>query len=208
MNQITGNNSKQKSINSNSFLIGLFVNYLKPSTYVTSIKNINLNKLKQQGIKLIICDLDNTLVPHYNKFPTKVSLDFVNSVKENGFKFILVSNNTNKRVSFFAEKLDVDYISNAKKPFPFSMSKAIKNHNLKSQEVVVIGDMIITDILTANFIHAESILVQPVLNSQGNISWFIKWIEQAIYSRLIKQNLLIKEEETGRNLYSDDYEIL
>ena len=97
-----------------SFFFGLFVNFLKPSVYLDSIKEIDLNALKEQGIKLIICDLDNTLVPHYTKFPTQTAINFVNDVKKAGFDFSIVSNNTSKRVSFFAEKLGIsDFISGA-----------------------------------------------------------------------------------------------
>ncbi len=195
-------------ISSNSFLFGLFINYLKPSTYVTTIKQINLEKLKEQGIKLIICDLDNTLVPHFTKFPTKLALDFAQAVKDNDMEFVLISNNTRKRVSFFAEKLKVDYIANAKKPLPFAMNRTIRKFNVKPQEVVVIGDMIITDILGANLLHTESILVQPLIDAERTWNVIIKWLEEYIFLRLTKQNILIKEEETGRDLYSEEYEIL
>ncbi len=205
------NRSKKEhktQISSNSFLFGLFINYLKPSTYVTTIKQINLEKLKEQGIKLIICDLDNTLVPHFTKFPTKIAIDFAQAVKDNDMEFILISNNTRKRVSLFAEKLKVDYIANAKKPLPFAMNRTIKKFNFKPQEVVVVGDMIITDILSANLLHMESILVQPLIDAERTWNVIIKWLEEYIFLRLTRQNILIKEEETGRDLYSEEYEIL
>ena len=156
----------EKEISSNSFIFGLFVNYLKPSMYVNSITNIDLDSLKNQGIKLIICDLDNTLVPHFTKFPTKNAIDFVEKVKEMEFHFVLISNNTSKRVSFFAEKLGLkDYISNAKKPMPFNIKKVITNYKVKPNETVIIGDIIVMDILAANILHTESILVKPLLDS-------------------------------------------
>ncbi len=195
--------------NSSSFVLGYFVNYLKPSAYVTSVHEIDLDSLKEQGIKLIICDLDNTLVPHFTKFPTMQVRKFVDEVKRRGFKFVLVSNNTSKRVSFFAEKLEIsDYIANAKKPFPSAIKKTIEKIDVKPQETVIIGDMIITDTLAANFVHTESILVQPLMDPEKTVDKFISFLERFVFKRLAKNNLIVKSENIQRNVYSEDYEIL
>jgi len=173
--QLKNNKYRQSS----SFLFGFFVNYLKPSAYLTSVGEIDLDGLKKQGIKLIICDLDNTLVPHFTKFPTQKSIDFVNEVRKRDIKFMLISNNTKKRVSFFSEKLGLtEYISNAKKPFSFAITKTIKKMGVKPQETVIIGDMIITDTLAANFVHAESILVQPLIDPNKTFDRILQWIER------------------------------
>ena len=128
------------------FLIDPFLNFIKPSAYIESVKDIDLNTLKQQGKKLIICDLDNTLVPHFTKYPTKLAFDFVERAKEAGLIFVLFSNNTSKRVSFFAEKLGVErFIAGAKKPFPFKLRKAMEELGITPKETVLIGDMIIMD---------------------------------------------------------------
>lgn len=201
------NNIEQE--NSSSFLLGFFINYLKPSAYVTSIKEIDLESLKEQGIKLIICDLDNTLVPHFTKFPTKQAIEFVKEVKEVGFDFVLVSNNTSKRVSFFAEKLNLDnYISNAKKPFPKVIKKSIEKMNVSPQETVIIGDMLITDTLAANFVHAESILVQPLIDPERTMDKLLSLAEKIVFKRLAKNNLIVKSETIKRTIYSEDYELL
>lgn len=195
--------------NSSSFILGYFVNYFKPSAYVTSVHEIDLDSLKEQGIKLIICDLDNTLVPHFTKFPTMQVKKFVEEVKDRGFEFVLVSNNTSKRVSFFAEKLGLSkFIANAKKPFPNAIRKTIKEMGVKPQETVIIGDMIITDTLAANFVHTESILVQPLMDPEKTVDRFLTFLEKFVFKRLSKNNLIVKSENIQRNVYSEDYEIL
>lgn len=192
-----------------SFLIGFFVNYFKPSAFLPSISKIDLSMLKNQGIKLIICDLDNTLVPHYTKFPTQNIIKFVEEIKEKEFEFIIISNNTKKRVSSFSEKLNLsEFIWNAKKPFPFSIKKTINKLGVKPQETVVIGDMIITDILAANLSHTQSILIQPLIElNQTNNNRFSKWIENKIFKTLSNENLIVKET-FEKNVYSEEYEFL
>ncbi len=195
--------------NSSSFILGYFVNYLKPSAYVTSVHEIDLDSLKEQGIKLIICDLDNTLVPHFTKFPTQQVRKFVESVKERDFEFVLVSNNTSKRVSLFAEKLGLSkYIANAKKPFPHAIKKTINEIGVKPQETVIVGDMIITDTLAANFVHTESILVQPLMDPERTVDRFFSFLEKFVFKRLAKNNLIVKSKNIQRTIYSEDYEIL
>ncbi len=201
--------TQTKNENSSSFILGYFVNYLKPSAYVTSVHEIDLDSLSEQGIKLIICDLDNTLVPHFTKFPTMQVKKFIDEVKKRGFEFVLVSNNTKKRVSFFAEKLGLNnYVANAKKPFPKAIKKVMAEMGAKSQETVIIGDMIITDILAGNFMHTESILVQPLMDPEKTVDRFISFLEKFVFKRLAKNNLIIKSESIQRTVYSEDYEIL
>ncbi len=194
---------------SGSFLFGLFINYFKPSSFVTNIKEINLDKIKEQNIKLIICDLDNTLVPHFTKFPTKLAFDFVKEVKKRNFHFVLISNNVKKRVSFFSEKLNLEtYVYNAKKPFTHKINEVIKKYGVKPSETLIIGDMLITDVLAANFVGAESILVQPIMEADKFLNSILTFLEEKVYKKLSKENILYKQESLSESIYSQKYDIL
>ncbi|MDE5953048.1 MAG: HAD hydrolase family protein, partial [Malacoplasma sp.] len=82
-----------------------WLNYLRPNIFVRDVSEINLHALKMSGTKLIVCDLDNTLVPYFSMYPNKFVFDFINSAKEEGFEILIASNNTKKRVSTFVKKL-------------------------------------------------------------------------------------------------------
>ena len=60
---------------------GFLSNFFKPSIYLRSFKDINFNRLKIHKIKLMICELDNTLVPHYTKLFNKVAIEFIEMQK-------------------------------------------------------------------------------------------------------------------------------
>lgn len=47
------------------------MNYFYPDVYQKSIYTINYDKLKENGIKCLLFDLDNTCVPYVDKKPTK-----------------------------------------------------------------------------------------------------------------------------------------
>ena len=73
------------------------IELFKPDMYVKDIYAIDYKKLKSYGIKCILFDLDNTLVPYYKKKPTRKLKDFIENLKDIGFKVIIFSNSNSIR---------------------------------------------------------------------------------------------------------------
>ncbi len=170
-------------------------NYFKPSIYISHFSELNIDALKQQGIKLIFCDLDNTLVPHYKLMPTADNLKFIKNIQEKDITFVLISNNFGKRVKKFAEKTNIKYFfSMAKKPMTHVVKRFMKEHNFARSEVIIMGDQLITDIFMANRLQIESILVLPIVSTDRKINSFNRWLERQIYKKLEKNNILIRGE--------------
>lgn len=152
----------------------LLIKYLQPSGFVNSLYDLNINDLINSGIQMLICDLDNTLVPHFSKLPNKQALEFCKKVQAAGIKFVVVSNNTYSRVNQFCEMLAPDdFIYNAKKPTLKKLKGLLTKHNCSPTDVIMVGDQFITDIFAANRLHAKSILTLPIvsLKAESN-SWF------------------------------------
>lgn len=157
--------------------------------------DVNVNQLKRQGIKLFISDLDNTLVPHYSKLPNKDNLAFIKKIKDAGIEFVIMSNNVNNRVKTFANKAGVkEFYSNARKPFKKVAKSIIDKRNYLPSEVVIMGDQIVMDILVANRLKVESILVQPLVSTDYKMNSFNMFLEKRIYVRLSKGNILKRGE--------------
>lgn len=180
-----------------------YINYFRPNVFVKSISDINVTTLKRSGIKYVFCDLDNTLVPHFTALPSKETIKFAKEIRDNGIKFIIVSNNSKKRVEKFCERIDVDdFIYLANKPFIYKIKKMLKKHSIASKDVLMIGDQFIIDILMANRMGFKSILVLPFVDSIRHnfnniiISLLEKWIYRYIaHSNILESNDddLIKE---------------
>ena len=200
---------KNKNTIKKTSLWGLLSNYAKPSIYISHFSKLEPLFLQKQGIKIFLCDLDNTLVPHYNKFPNKDVITFIQKIQSSGMKFIIVSNNTTKRVKFFAEKTNADgFYANAKKPFPHIIKKIIKEHNVHSKEVVMMGDLIFTDIIAANLSKIESILVPAIISDGYGWNKINKFLEKILYRYLERRNILIKGEFDDLNNINLDYQLL
>ena len=76
-----------------------------PDMYKKSIYVIDYKKLKESGIKCLLFDLDNTLVPYSVKKPTQKVKDLFKSLQEQGFKVIIFSNSGKKRLQPFKEEI-------------------------------------------------------------------------------------------------------
>lgn len=146
--------------------LGLFKNkHFIPGLYVNTIFDIDYNKLYEDGIRLILTDLDNTLISYKETDPLEAQYDWVKKMKEIGFEIIIVSNNSHKdRVSHFAKLLDIKYLNFALKPTKIGMKKALKmaNEKYEPEEVIALGDQLMTDILVANRMKFHSVLVKAV----------------------------------------------
>ncbi len=137
--------------------------FLKPDESLEKITDIDLEKLKQKGIKGLILDLDNTIVPWGEERPDKNIIKFVEKAKKEGFKLCLISNAPKNRVSACGKILGIPGIGFAKKPFPPSLRKAQKELlGLSAHEVAIVGDQIFTDILGGNMMGFYTILVEPI----------------------------------------------
>ena len=72
-----------------------------PDIYQKSIYTIDYRKLKENGIRLLLFDLDNTLSPVGEDEPTDKLKKFMTELKEE-FEVLIFSNSPRKRVLNFA----------------------------------------------------------------------------------------------------------
>ena len=95
------------------------IELFKPDMYMKDIYSINYNKIKSFGIKCILFDLDNTLVPSFKNKPTRKVKDLIEKLKDMGFKVIIFSNSNKKRLTPFKNILEVDCSYSSKKPLRY-----------------------------------------------------------------------------------------
>ena len=108
--------------------------------------------LKKEKVKLLLCDLDNTLRLHSEKEPADELADWVEELKNAGIKIVVISNNGRKKMmQKFCEPLGIDCVWWAKKPVSTKLTEAINAHQVKPEETVMLGDKWSTDVLAAKF---------------------------------------------------------
>ena len=136
-----------------------------PSIYSKTVFDIDYIKLYESGIRLILTDLDNTLVSYKDDVVNDKLLAWIKARKEEGFEILIISNNSKDlRVKNFALKLDVKYIARAMKPLKGGFKKILKlaSRKYNPEEIVAIGDQLMTDVFAANRMNYTSILVKAI----------------------------------------------
>lgn len=175
--------------------MGIIKQLFLPNQYVNSIYEIDFDKLKQLNIKGIITDLDNTLVGWDEAQPTPKVENWFKTIDEQGFKVTVVSNNNEQRVKSFCQNLKVDYIFKAQKPIGKALRRATEQMGMQKDEVVVIGDQMLTDVFGGNRHGLYTIMVVPVKNSDGFITKFNRLVERRLLKHF-KRKGYIKWEES------------
>lgn len=138
------------------------MNFLFPTGLEKSFVDIKVSKLKNMNINAVFLDMDNTLsIPHTFKLLPNV-LSKINEIQQSGIKCIVISNNYRKNVEPLAKKLDLPFVSFSMKPFGRGFIMAKRRVNEKSENILVVGDQIFTDIVGANLFGMKSILLEPI----------------------------------------------
>lgn len=155
-------------------------NIFRPTWLFKTMQEIDLELLKKSGIVNLVIDIDNTLVPYYEKNPTKEALNFLEKLEKEKFNVVLASNNNKERVSVFSKNLNLPYYFSSLKPLPFVYKKIKKNHYFNLNNTVCIGDQILTDVLGANCFGFKSIYLEPIINKDSLTTVISRKIEKMI----------------------------
>ena len=108
--------------------------------------------LKQEKVKLLLCDLDNTLRLHSEKEPADELVEWIKDCREAGVKIVIISNNGRKKMmQKFCEPIKVPCVWWAKKPMSIKLTETIAEYKANPEETVMLGDKWSTDVLAAKF---------------------------------------------------------
>ena len=164
--------------------------YFTYDEYVENIFEINLEKLYTSGKRLILTDLDNTLVGSDVAVPSLEVLGWLQKAREIGFEVKIVSNNNTERVEVFAKDLDIEAYGLVYKPLKYKVKRYMKGYT--KDQTVFIGDQLLTDAVVAKRSGLCMILVRPVnLSADEDITKFNRKIERRIVKALNKRGMSV-----------------
>ena len=76
---------------------------LLPSIQIDAITSLTAADLKKWGIRLLMLDFDNTIVPYTTDIPTKKMLAWLQEMNTSDVQICVVSNSKNQRVRRFCQ---------------------------------------------------------------------------------------------------------
>lgn len=160
---------------------------LYPKLYVASLFDIDLKHLKKQGIKAILFDIDNTLIPWDRKDLDPKIEKWFRSLIDQGFKVCFVSNNDEKRVSALTGSLQVPGVHKAAKPRRKGLRRALGLLGTNIQETALVGDQVFTDVLAGNRLGLYTILVAPLAGKEFIGTRVNRKLEKLVLGRIKTQ---------------------
>ena len=160
-----------------------------PEYFVDTVFNIDYDQLKSIGVKHILIDIDNTIVPFKDPLPTERIKAFIEEGKTKGFDFCIVSNTFLERVKRIGDSLNIPYISMAKKPSRKGVIKAMTLLNGTVNNTILIGDQFCTDIVAAKRAGIRCILVEPITTSDFFMTKLYRLIEWFFKKNFTKENM-------------------
>ena len=153
---------------------------LYPDYIYQSVHTIEADFFKDNNIKYVVLDIDNTLVPYTVKTPTKPAMDFLRRLESEGIKYCFLSNNNQKRVMLFNDNINAPYEANARKPFVRGFNRILKQIGAKKPETLIIGDQIFTDVWTGKRAGVRAMLVDPIEDKETLFFRFKRALEKIV----------------------------
>ena len=137
---------------------------LLPSVITDAVTDILPQWLKSKGIRLLMLDFDNTIVPYTTNIPTEQVDAWLKEMVASDILVCVVSNSKRDRVRNFCAEYGIECITHAKKPFSKGIRQCLQKYGIAPAQAALVGDQIYTDTLGANGCGVMSILVKAIDN--------------------------------------------
>jgi hypothetical protein len=137
--------------------------HFSPTESVESLDQIDLESLWRQGKRLLLLDVDNTLLPWRAEEVPEATLGWIARAHQIGFKTCLVSNTRHpERLYRLAERMGTDTVRDKFKPSRRMFLAALQRYGLSAEQAVTVGDQLLTDVLGANRSGIDAVWVRPI----------------------------------------------
>jgi len=166
-----------------------------PFALSNSLQEIPFSFFAKHGIKVILCDLDNTLDAFDVNEPNETTKQFVSSLQAAGLTFMIASNNSSNRVTQYAKALGVNCAHGLFKPLSFGLQRLIKEKGFDKNSCVLIGDQVVTDIFAGNGAGIKTILVSPLSKHDPWWTMFNRVFDNYFRKRITKKKLALNWRE-------------
>ena len=137
---------------------------LLPTVIAKSVTDLTPGLLQERGIRLLMLDFDNTIVPYTTDIPTERMESWLERMLQSDVRICVVSNSKRPRVRVFCEKYGIPCVTHARKPFSKGIRECLERFSMEPAECALAGDQIYTDTMGANGMGVTSILVSAIDN--------------------------------------------
>lgn len=135
---------------------------LAPDLHVAAVAQIDLAWLQDRGVKGVLIDADDTLVPGDDGPVAPAAIAWMEDLRSAGLRIAILSNGTWGRITALGERLGVPAFAMAGKPFGFAFRRGLQAIETTPATTAMVGDQLFTDVLGARWAGLTSVLVAPL----------------------------------------------
>ena len=164
----------------------MILRLITPTRTAPSVAELDPDDLIRSGLRGVILDLDNTIVPWGEPAPTAVVRGWVARLLRAGLRVCIVSNNSGIWAAQVGDVLSVPVVGWALKPIPFGFRRALAIMGTTPRETALVGDQLFTDVLGGNLLGLRTILVEPLSVREFPTTRLIRRLERLIRDRVVR----------------------
>lgn len=158
-----------------------------------SILSLTADVIRQYGLKGLVLDVDETLVPMTLSQASDELRHWVEDLRPHAALWLVSNNLSQNRISRIAESLDLPYILGARKPSRRKLRQAVQAMDIPFEQVAMVGDRLFTDVLAGNRLGMFTILVEPMVDPakvvrRYPVRTFEVWLSQVLGASLPQQS--------------------
>ncbi len=158
--------------------------WLQPRYMVPKVTDLTDELLAGLGIRGVILDADNTLVPRQcYDFEPEVR-QWVEAHLAAGRRLCILSNSQHfRKVAQMVAGYDIPTISLARKPLRSGFARALRAIGTRPEETAMVGDQLLTDILGGNLAGLTTIMVAPLSGNDFVLYKLVRPFERRLVRR-------------------------
>lgn len=159
-----------------------------PKYTFEKVEDIPYELLNRDGIRLILMDMDNTLIDSKGKFSKELK-KWIKNIKSKGIILYIVSNSfSEKTVKRISKELGVRYYYRASKPSTRGFKKVCESFpEISKKEILMIGDQLFTDIFGGNRYNINTLLVKRINKKEIWVTRIKRPFERIILNHYYKK---------------------
>lgn len=154
---------------------------IKPDYNLKCVYDIDIDALEQQGVKVIMFDLDSTIMTSKSGEYRPEMVEWLNEIKEK-FTIAVISNNKSEEYIGRVRNIsDFTVIGHASKPNPKKMRAYLEGLCVSPECAVMVGDRPLTDIVAGKLLGCKTILVDSINAENENLpTRFVRKLERIV----------------------------
>jgi len=133
-----------------------------PDEKVSTVEDVDYEKLAKSGIEAVVFDLDNTIAKWGDDRLAEEIIELFERLTLLGLKVGILSNSRRKKIEEFVMELPFPHLFNANKPSRKGFRSMLTDLDVSPEEAAMIGDQMFTDVLGANRMNMYTIRVDPI----------------------------------------------